>query len=67
MDDVQQKNPQSDLDVVFDRIAVDACGLLRKWSDTDGRIGPARIGEFQERLKAVLVAVYFGTDNRLPE
>lgn len=62
-----QKIPQSDLDAAFDRIAVDACSLLRQWSDSDGMIGPARIGEFQEKLKSVIAATYFGAIAGLPD
>lgn len=59
--DVRQKLPQSKLDEAFDKISVDACRLLREWSDSDGRIGPARIGEFRAELKQTIAAVYFGT------
>ena len=62
----KQKLPESELDRVFTRLAVGACSDLRVWSDTDGRIGPARIMEFQDKLKALLGAVYFGTAEGLP-
>lgn len=63
----QEKRPQSDMDAAFERIAVNACGMLRGWSDSDGRIGPPRICEFQAHLKQTIAAVYFGTADGLPE
>lgn len=64
--ETRQKQPQSELDAAFERISVNACRMLRKWSDSDGRIGPPRIGEFQAHLKQTIAAVYFGTADGLP-
>lgn len=63
---VKQKRPQSDVDAALEKIAVKACRLLRQWSDSDGRIGPNRIGEFQVELKQTIAEVYFGTAEGLP-
>lgn len=63
----EMQGPQSPMDMAFMMVAVDACELLRKWSDTDGRIFPARIVEFQQELKQTVASVYFGTHPRLED
>lgn len=67
MSDAQQQNPQSPIDYALSMAAVDSCHLLRKWSDSDGKIYPERIREFQDSLKQAFAAVYFGTHPRLED
>lgn len=62
---VEKQNPQSPIDYALTMAAVDSCRLLRRWSDSDGKIYPERIKEFQEELKQAFAAVYFGTHPRL--
>lgn len=60
MADVHKQVSQSLMNNAFTLAAVDACSLLRKWSDIDGKIDPSRIGEFQEQLIEHFAAMYFG-------
>lgn len=64
--------PQSQINEALTMAAVDACEMLRRWSDSkkrdgvdDSQITPFKIGEFQEELTKQFAAIYFGTHPRL--
>jgi len=65
--DTQQQKTQSAINDAFTMAAVDACAMLRKWSDSkdDTQITPFKIGEFQQELTQHFAAIYFGTHSRL--
>jgi len=65
--DTQEQKPQSEISIAFAMAAVDACAMLRKWSDSkdDTQITPLKIAEFQQELTQHFAAIYFGTHNRL--
>ena len=70
--DAKQQAPQSAINEALTMMAVDACEMLRKWSDSkvatgvdDTHITPHKIGEFQRELTGHFAAVYFGTHKRL--
>jgi hypothetical protein len=72
--DVQQEMPQSEINKALRAAAVDACDMLRKWSDSavatgvdDTQITPAKIEQFQDGLTQRFAEVYFGTHPRLAE
>jgi hypothetical protein len=72
--DSQQETPRSEIDKALLASAVDACDMLRKWSDSavatgvdDTQITPTKIGQFQEELTQRFAEVYFGTHPRLAE
>lgn len=74
MNNVQQKLPESAIDEALTMAAVDACEMLRKWSDSakrsgvdDSRITPFKICEFQNELKQRFAEIYFGTHSRLKD
>lgn len=71
---VSQENPQSPINQALRAAAVDACDMLRKWSDSlastgidDSAITPYKIGLFQDQLTQRFAEVYFGTHPRLAE
>lgn len=70
--DAQQQVPQSAINEALTMAAVDACEMLRKWSDSkvatgvdDTHITPFKIGQFQRELTEHFAAIYFGTHKRL--
>lgn len=71
---VQQELPQSNINRAIREIAVDACDMLRQWSDSkvatgvdDTQITPFKIGQFQDQLTQKIAEVYFGTHPLLSE
>lgn len=65
---VSQENQQSPINQALRAAAVDACDMLRKWSDSlvstgidDSAITPYKIGLFQDQLTQRFAEVYFGT------
>lgn len=68
----KQHVSQSPIDEALTMAAVDACEMLRLWSDAkaitgedDSRITPEKIGIFQQELKQRFAEIYFGTHKRL--
>jgi hypothetical protein len=62
-----KQNEQSAINQSLQMAAIDACQLLRLWSDNDQRIDSCRIGEFQRQLMQRFAEIHFGTHPRLDE
>lgn len=62
-----EKTMTSKINRAFELIALDACSLLRKWSDEGASVGPPKIAEFRQQLIQVLAETYFGTHPRLSD
>lgn len=62
-----QQDKQSPINDSLRMAAVDACQLLRLWSDSDQKIDCWRISEFQKHLTQRFAEIYFGTHSRLNE
>ena len=62
-------NAQSPINKALQLMAVDACDMLRRWSDSaaieDTQLTPNKIGLFQDQLMQRFAEVYFGTHPRL--
>tara|TARA_B100000941_G_C28309966_1_gene450989 strand:+ start:353 stop:556 length:204 start_codon:yes stop_codon:yes gene_type:complete len=62
---LEKQKSQSKINEALAMAAVDSCAPLRKWSDSDGKLTPNRIGQFQEALTQAFAEIYFGTHERL--